>query len=128
MSDQSAELFVISVSQPTDGLLVVALAGEMDIANAPQLTARLAELGTAGQDRVVIDLSKLTFIDSSGINALVSAAKPIEAAGGRVIVAAPSPHIQQVFDIVHLSEVVPIEQSLEAALARAAHDSDRTAS
>ena len=126
MSDQSDELFVISVSQLSPGLIVVALTGEMDIANAPQLASRVVGFGGTGRDRVVIDLSELTFIDSTGINALVSAVRSVEAVGGSVIVAAPTPHVRQVFDIVRLSDVVALEQSLDVAIARSRHDLNGT--
>ncbi len=107
---------MIDVSQPSPGLYVVALVGEMDIANSSEFTSRIAALGATGADRVVVDLSALSFLDSSGINALVSAAKALEADGGEVTLAAPSAHIRQVFDIVNLSEVVAIEPNLDVAL------------
>lgn len=110
---------MIDVSQPSQGLYVVALSGEMDIATAPEFTSRMTRLGVADSSRVVVDLSGLTFLDSSGINALVSAAKAVEAGGGKVTLAAPTSHIRQVFDIVQLSDVVAIEPSLEAALGNA---------
>ena len=116
VSDQSPELFVIDVTQPAEGLYVIALAGEMDIANSPEFTSRVTELGVTGSHRAVFDLSGLTFLDSSGINALVSVAKAIESEGGEVALAAPSPHIRQVFEIVNLAEVIRIEDTLEAAL------------
>jgi anti-anti-sigma factor len=116
VSDQSPELLVIDVTQPSEGVYLVSLSGEMDIATGPEFTARIAELGSGGSHRVVVDLSGLTFLDSSGINALVSSARAIGTDGGEVVLAAPTPHIWQVFEIVNLSEVVTIEQSLEAAL------------
>jgi anti-anti-sigma factor len=116
VSDQSSELFVIDVSHPSPGLYVVALVGEMDIANTAAFASRIAGLGATGAYRVVIDLSALTFLDSSGINALVSAAKALEADGGEVTLAAPTAHIRQVFEIVNLAEVVAIEPSLDVAL------------
>jgi anti-anti-sigma factor len=119
VSDQSSELFVIDVSQPSEGLYVVALSGEMDIATSPEFTSRMTRLDAVDSSRVVVDLSGLTFLDSSGINALVSAAKTVEAGGGKVTLAAPTSHIRQVFDIVQLSDVVAIELSLEAALGNA---------
>jgi anti-anti-sigma factor len=119
VSDPSPELFAIDVSQPSDGLYIVSLTGEMDIATAPELPRRLETLHGAGPHQIVVDLSNLTFIDSTGINALVVAAKAIRGNGGEMTLVAPTPHTQRVFEIVHLSEVVSIEQSLEAAIARA---------
>jgi anti-sigma B factor antagonist len=64
----------------------------------------------------VVDLSGLAFIDSSGIRVLVVAAKAIESRGGSAALAAPAPHIERVFDTVHLSEVVAVYPSLEEAV------------
>ena len=119
VNDPSLELFAIDVSQPSNGLYVVSLTGELDIASAPELPRRLDTLHAAGRYHVVVDLSKLTFIDSSGINALVVAAKAIQGNGGEMTLVAPTPHTQRVFEIVHLSEVVSIEQSVDAAILRA---------
>lgn len=118
MSDQSSELFVIDVSQPSEGLYVVSLIGEMDIANSAEFSSRVKQLGLAGPCRVAVDLSGLTFLDSSGINALVSAVRAAEADGGEMILAAPPSHIRQVFEIVNLFDVVAIEPTLEAAVDR----------
>lgn len=119
MSDLSPELFAIDVSQPSKGLYVVSLTGEMDIATAPELPRRLETLHGAGPHQIVVDLANLTFIDSTGINALAVAAKAIQGNGGEMTLVAPTPHTQRVFEIVHLSEVVSIEQSLEDAISGA---------
>jgi anti-anti-sigma factor len=119
VSDQSSELLVIEVTRPSPGLHVIALTGEMDLANSAEFTARITGIVDTDGCRVVIDLSALTFLDSSGINALVLAAKDIEAGGGEVTLAVPTSHIRQVFDIVNLADVIAIEHSREAALGRA---------
>ena len=122
LNNPSPETFAIDVLQPSDGLFVVSLTGEMDIASAPELSRRLDLLAGAGSRHIVVDLSKLTFIDSSGINALVVAAKAIQADGGLITLVAPTPHTKRVFEIVHLSEVISIEESVGAAVARAGND------
>jgi anti-anti-sigma factor len=119
VSELSPELFSIDVSEPSNGFCVVALTGELDIASAPELAARLEALNSASR-HVIVDLSKLTFIDSSGINALVVAAKSVKAEGGEMTLVAPTPHTKRIFEIVHLSDVVSIEESLEAAVNRTA--------
>jgi anti-anti-sigma factor len=100
------------ISRTEDGTNVVAVAGELDIASSPALTARM--VGLSGD--VVVDLSGLTFIDSSGITALVNAARAVTGGGGLLVIASPSPHTRRVFEIVHLADVVPIEETLAAAL------------
>jgi anti-sigma B factor antagonist len=119
VSHELPEIFSIDVLQPADGLCVVSLTGEMDIASAPELGLRLETLSNSESHHVIVDLSKLTFIDSSGINALVVAAKAIKVDGGELTLVAPTPHTQRIFEIVHLSEVLSIEESLEAAVNRA---------
>ena len=112
----------IDVNEVADGIVVVQLAGELDLATAPELVDRLAVVRSRSASRIVVDVSRLTFVDSSGLNALVAAARP---ANGRLVVAAPSPHLARVLDIVRLGEVVEIEPTVEAAL-RSAGATDAT--
>jgi anti-anti-sigma factor len=119
LSDELPQPFTIDVSEAEAGLSVVALAGEIDMASSGELERQLGALEGAEGFQVVVDLARLTFIDSSGIRALVVAAKAIESRGGTVLLAAPSPNIERVFMTVHLSEVIPVRGSLEAALADA---------
>jgi anti-anti-sigma factor len=123
LSGELSDLFTIEVSQAADGLTVVGLGGEVDIAGSPELERRLRALGGTAPFHVVVDLSQLTFIDSSGIRALIVTAKTIGDRGGRVILAAPQPNVQRVFVTVHLSEVIPIEESLAGAITLARNGS-----
>jgi anti-anti-sigma factor len=66
----------------------------------------------------VIDLSHVSFIDSSGINELLQLARRLSAIGGQVVLAAPTETVARVFDIVKLGERVLVASSLEAALER----------
>lgn len=97
---------------------VVTLRGELDFDEAPALERVLAELRGAGAREIVVDVCELMFIDSSGISALVAAARATSADRGSLVVASPTPHVQRVFDIVRLAELVGIEESLDSALQR----------
>lgn len=66
--------FEVVESRDPDGRLCVALIGELDLAVADQLSGRLEQLISDGT-RVRLDLSRLDFIDSSGIRTLVRAAQ-----------------------------------------------------
>jgi anti-sigma B factor antagonist len=118
MSEPTGALFEIEVSSADDEVKVVALRGELDFDEAPAFGRVLEELRTDGERKVVVDLSELTFIDSSGISVLVGAARAASADLGTLVIAAPSPHVRRVFEIVNLSELVPIEEGLEGALER----------
>jgi anti-anti-sigma factor len=107
----------LSVSQPAAGSWIVALAGDLDIASVADFSAKLAAMTTESPVHVVLELSQLRFIDSSGLNALVVGAREIESKGGSMVVAAPSTYVGRVFDLVRLDESVEIAGSVEEVLA-----------
>ena len=127
VSEPTGALFEIHVSSAEGDIEVVALRGELDFDQAPALTRTLDDLRADGVRAIVVDLSELTFIDSSGISVLVGAARAAAAEQGTLVVAAPSPHVKRVFDIVNLSELVAVEPGLEAALQRIGRGREQTA-
>jgi anti-anti-sigma factor len=116
MADPGA--FSVDVSDDGPGRAIVAVSGELDLSKAPELLDAIAALGDAGTNAVVIDLSELTFIDSSGISALIKAGRETRARGGSVVVAAPTVNVRRVFEIVRLADVLSLEPSVEAAAQR----------
>ena len=92
--------FSITVRNLPD-LHVVAMHGELDVASAEGLTDALIEL--AGST-LVVDLSGLTFMDSSGIGALVRARNRIKAEGlGEMVLTRPGAIVGRALGIVGLS-------------------------
>jgi anti-sigma B factor antagonist len=72
-------------AEPT-GIAVVAPEGELDLATAPALCARLARTRA---DRVLLDLDGIDFCDSAGLRTIVGAAQEAVIHGGRLVVVAP---------------------------------------
>ena len=68
----------LDASEGPDGVLVLALAGELDLASLPSVDGQLAELLTRPPQPVVLDLGHLEFLDSSGIAVLVRIANHFE--------------------------------------------------
>jgi len=118
VSNASRNGFAVEVSDAEDDLVVVSLAGELDLAGAPELAQALARIVDAGAGRVVVDLTRLAFLDSTGLRELIVAAKALQARDASLTLAGPRPNVQRLFDIVRLSETLAIAPSLEDAVDR----------
>ncbi len=104
-------------STKSAGALVVEVAGEVDMATAPQLKQAL-NAALSGTRRVVVDLSNVTFLDSTALNALVQGQR--ELAEREIAFAIVSPKdqvVRSVFEITRLTESLRVVDSLDAALA-----------
>jgi anti-anti-sigma factor len=113
--DVTTPAFELKSSHAAD-ILVVEVAGEVDMATSPQV-AQAIEAAPDSCRRVVVDLSELTFLDSSGLNALVVARRSLAARGIDLRVVTPAEHvIRRVFDIAQLGEELGVVDTFEAAL------------
>src|SRR4051812_11103474 len=107
----SEEPLEIDISRRAERTFVVRLNGDLDLGSASGLALRLEGLPGNGPRQVVVDLSGVAFIDSSGINVLVSLARALAPAGGRLTLAAPSPHVRRVLEIAHVPDIVAVTGS-----------------
>lgn len=101
-----------------EGATVVRFAGELDLAEEQQAGAALAGVDSA--DSVIVDLSELDFIDSSGIRVLIEAAQRVRDAGGRFAVAGAGGDVQRVLELVEVGDLIPMFASVDEARAGAA--------
>ncbi len=114
-----SEQLVVGLWRPSEEMCVVALAGEMDMNNADELPRELAALVPSEAYSLIVELSHLSFIDSTGIRAVAAVAGVIKAGGGTVVLAAPTQNVARVFEIVKLDELVAVAPSLEDAIVMA---------
>ena len=90
-----------------DGQVVVAVAGELDVASAPLLHRCLVDLvSDQGNRRVAVDLAGVSFIDAAGIGVLVQAHKALN--GCSLSVIDPSPIARRVLEICGLADIFRI--------------------
>ena len=87
----------------------VAVVGELDMATAPQLTDVIEALASTGPPRVVVDLSGVSFMDSSGIGALCQAQSTLEAGGGVLVLGPVSNRVQSVLQMAELGDAFVLE-------------------
>jgi anti-sigma B factor antagonist len=95
---------------------VVSLRGEVDAMTAPRLGGRLFGLADEGKRNVVVDLSDVTFMDSTGIGVLLNALRHFTARHGRLVLVCPTERIMRPFQITGLTGHLTIFDSREKAL------------
>ena len=98
-------------------LAIVTVDGEIDIQSAPELTARLQELDAQGAQHVIVELSGVTFLDSSGLGALVAAQRSLDARGATFSIVGARPHIQKILMITRVIELIDSYDTVEDAVA-----------
>ncbi len=105
------------VEQYREGSVVVAVSGEVDVATAPALREHFEAMAGADDARsVVVDLTGVPFIDSTGLGVLIGVRKRCEDDGHPLSIVIVEPRILKVFEITGLTELFSIHPSLDAAL------------
>lgn len=99
------------------GRTIVAATGEVDVYTAPVLDDALSTVVSGGATRVVVDLSGVDFLDSTGLSVLVKALKRVRDADGALDVVVTAERVNKVFRITGLDQVIPVHASLADALA-----------
>jgi anti-sigma B factor antagonist len=109
-------IFDLTVSRHGSSV-VIAASGEIDLESAPALAASLAQVTDAGAGGVVVDLTDVEFLDSSGLTALVTGARNLKAKGIPFHVVVPDANtIRKVIEITRLTEPLHVVSTLEDAL------------
>jgi anti-sigma B factor antagonist len=96
---------------------VIRVGGYVDFDVAPQLKKRIVHRIEMGDRLIVVDLSDVGFIDSTGIGVLVGALKRLREAGGSLAVVCASDNVRGIFELVGLENVIPLHSSRDDALA-----------
>ncbi|MGQ0572633.1 MAG: STAS domain-containing protein [Pseudonocardia sp.] len=110
---------LLGVSRPAPGTLVVHVGGELDIWTAPLLEQYLADEAGDGAAELVLDLTGLTFLASSGCALLLRLADGQRAVDGRfVLVGAAQPAVVRVMELTGLDRVMASFRRIEDVLGR----------
>jgi anti-sigma B factor antagonist len=107
----------------SDGYEVLAVEGEIDIATAPRMIAALNEVLTAIESPLVVDLSSVVFMDSTGLALLINARRRMMRRGHGFAIVCPAGPIARVFEIADMVErlrVCPDRETAHLAVTRVA--------
>ena len=99
-----------------NGKLVVRLEGEIDLEQSPKVRGLLLESVARGKD-LLVDLSEVTYLDSSGIASLVEAMQIAVRNGTSLKLFSASAQAMRVFELARLDKVFSIHPDLDTALA-----------
>jgi anti-anti-sigma factor len=105
----------------SDRTAVVAASGEIDITNAEGFRDALLSALNAGAAALVVDMTSTTFLDSSGVTALVRAARRATAADATLRLAVTAPPVLRVLNLVGIDRLIEVHPSLPDALASLAN-------
>jgi len=97
------------IASYSDGeMSVVNLMGELDLSSAPRLYNELWQVSQAGQKSVVINLAKLEFMDSSGLQLLLRLREKLKAKNQEVVLVNPQPSIAKLFKLTGFDKLFKI--------------------
>ncbi len=108
--------FSVSYETYSDEVGVVTLAGEIDIYAAPDFKEALVTGIDAGARRMIVDLTDVTFIDSTALGVLVSGARRVRPRDGNLDVVCTDENIIRIFEITGLDRVFDIHLSRTEAI------------
>jgi len=104
--------------EPRDrGTAVVHLTGRLDLLSAGLFRERVTAAVADGHQRLVIDLHDVSFVDSSGLGALIGGLKSTRVAGGDLRIARPTEQAAMILQLTNLNRVLVTHETVEEALA-----------
>ena len=109
------DLFSVSSERHDGGLAVIVLGGEVDIYTAPRFKECMLELLDDGVERLLVDMSGVTFIDSTALGVLIGGLRRVHDADGMMALVVTTSAVQRVLTITGLDRVFDIHATRAAA-------------
>jgi anti-sigma B factor antagonist len=105
-----------SVRKESNGVVVVAVDGQLIVGNRQELKQRILDALEAGDRKFLVDFSRTGYIDSSGLGVLVSLSKKIRDQGGDLRLAGLNEDLKTLFELTKLDTLFGISDSPDEAL------------
>jgi anti-sigma B factor antagonist len=98
------------------GKQVLDVVGEIDVYTAPKFKAAVNDILASGQKHLVVNMARVTYMDSSGFGILLSATKRLRPNGGTVNLVKCTPAIDRILRITRLDTIFSVHDSVETAV------------
>ena len=105
----------ISEDRKADAV-ILALSGKLDATTAKTFEDRILGVINSGTQRLVVDLSQLEYVSSSGLRVFLLAAKRLQATDGKIVLCGLQDNVRQVFDLAGFSSILSIYGSRDEAI------------
>lgn len=106
---------ILNVTRDSD-TAVVALAGDIDVRQAEEVKASLLDVCRSTPRRLVVNLAEVSYIDSSGIGALVEVFRAVLGYRGQMVLCCLNQQVYKVFEITRLTSIFKIYATQEEAI------------
>ena len=97
------------------GVAIAAVTGDIDMSTVGELRERLLELADSGQP-LIVDLNRVTFIDSTGLGALIGTARRAEQHGGSLYAVCSRPEARKLLWMTGVDRRIPLTVTIDGAL------------
>lgn len=108
------------------GVQIIELAGRIDVTSSPELEKLCSILLEGGKYKIICDFSNNEYVSSMGLRVFLSTLKRTRKAGGNLVLCCLKPGIMEIFDMTGLTNLFPIFDSSEAAIAFFCSESSRS--
>ena len=99
-----------------NGILIIVISGRLDAAAAAIAEGEINKMLEGEENRLLFDLSDLEYLSSGGLRVILSAAKEIRRREGKVVLAALTQYVYEIFEVSGFSAMLPIKDSVEEGL------------
>jgi anti-sigma B factor antagonist len=113
-------VYAIEAASTPEGVVVLGMDGEFDLAAAPAIREQLAAARAGGPRGVVLDMTEVTFLDSSALRELLRADVALRADGAPLVLAALRPSVARLLELTQTTGLLTVAPTVEEALQRAA--------
>ncbi len=106
----------VETRKPREGVAVIALSGEVDVYTSPRVKQEIVDLLNAGTTKLVVDLSGVEYLDSTGLGVLIGGLKRARERDGDLKLVCDNLRILRIFEITGLTKIFDIYRNESEAL------------
>jgi anti-sigma B factor antagonist len=106
----------VETRNPREGVAVIALSGEVDVYTSPRVKQEIVDLLNGGTHKLVVDLTGVEYLDSTGLGVLIGGLKRARERDGDLKLICDNLRILRIFEITGLTKIFDIHRSETEAL------------